>query len=87
LWNAYQAGRSAELALTHHTIEGDPITFTIQLRSKAIIEVVEDNGDRFGARGHRHSVCKVLERTPTANGRSGFIAHGCAGNVETITVP
>jgi hypothetical protein len=87
LWDAYQAGRAAELALTRHTIEGDPITLTLRVRSTSSIEVVEDNRDRFGVRGVRRSTCKVLERSPTVNGRSGFVVRGCGSNVETIEVP
>lgn len=87
LWDAYRAGKEADLALTRHTIEGDPITFTIHVRPGAEIEVFEDNRDHFGAAGVRSSKCKVLERSPIVDGRSGFIVRGCAGSVEKIEVP
>ena len=87
LWDAYRAGRPAELVMTRHTIEGDPITLTLRVRSNASIEVLVDNRDRFGMRGLRSSVCKVLERSPTDNGRSGFILRSCEGSDEKLDVP
>lgn len=87
LWDAYRAGRPAELELTRHTIEGDPITWTLRVRSGSSIEVTEDNRDRFGVHGVRTASCTVLERSPSANGRSGFIVRGCGGSTETIEVP
>lgn len=86
LWDAYRAGKTAELELTRVTIEGDPITYTLHVRSGSI-DVVEDNRDRFGAHGMRSASCKVLERSPSTNGRSGFIVRGCRGGAETIEVP
>ncbi len=87
LWDAYRAGRVAELVMTRHTVEGDPITLTLRVRSTTSIEVVEDNRDRFGARGLRSSVCKVLERSPAVNDRSGFVVRRCEGSDEKIDVP
>ena len=87
LWDAYRAGRPAELVMTRHTIEGDPITLTLRVRSNTSIEVLVDNRDRFGTRGLHSSVCKVLERSPTVNGRSGFVLRTCEGSDEKIDVP
>ncbi len=87
LWDAYRAGRPAALVMTRHTIEGDPITLTLRVRSNTSIEVLEDNRDRFGARGLRSSVCKVLERSQTTNGRSGFVLRTCEGSDEKIDIP
>jgi hypothetical protein len=86
-WDAYQAGTPTALALTRHTIEGDPITFTLRVRSKDSIDVVEENQDRFGARGIRSSTCKALARGREVDGRSGFIVSGCTGGAETFEVP
>lgn len=87
LWDAYQAKKPAGLSLTRHTIEGDPITFTLRVLEDSSIEVVEDNQDRFGARGVRRSTCKTLEQRPSADGRSGFVLSGCVGGAEKIEVP
>lgn len=87
LWEAYQAGRAASLALTRHTIEGDPITFTLRVRSSSAIDVIEDNQDHFGARGVRNTTCSTLVRAPIVEGRSGFIVRGCRGSVETFEIP
>lgn len=87
LWDAYRAGRPAELELTRITIEGDPIVVRLRVGSGPLIEVTEDNRDRFGMRGVRSASCKVLERSPSTNGRSGFVLRGCSGSAETIEVP
>jgi len=87
LWDAYRAGRAAELVMIRHTIEGDPISLTLRVRSNTSIEVVEDNRDRFGSRGLRSSVCKELERTAAVNERSGFVIRRCEGSDEKIDVP
>jgi hypothetical protein len=87
LWDAYEAGKPAGLALTRHTIEGDPITFTLHVNSKDSIDVIEDNQDRFGARGVRRSTCKALARSREVDGRSGFIVSGCTGSAEKFEVP
>lgn len=87
LWDAYRAGRPAELTLTRHTIEGDPISITLRVRSSTSIDVLEDNRDRFGARGVRSSTCTELERGSNVNGRSGFIVRGCHGSVKSFEVP
>ncbi|HRI66014.1 MAG TPA: hypothetical protein PK156_17320 [Polyangium sp.] len=87
LWDAYRAGRPAELVLTRYTVEGDPITVTLRIRSGPAIEVHEDNRDRFGARGVRSSTCTELSRGPIMDGRSGFIVRGCRGSVQSFEVP
>lgn len=87
LWDAYQAGKPGELMLTRHTIEGDPVTFTLRVRSASLIEVIEDNRDHFGAQGVRSTSCSALERTASTNERRGFVVRGCRGSVETIEVP
>lgn len=87
LWDAYLAGKPAALSLTRHTIEGDPITFTLRVLSGSSIEVIEDNRDRFGARGVRSSTCRTLEQRPSADGRVAFVVGGCSGGVAKIEVP
>ena len=87
LWNAYRAGRPAELVLKKYTVEGDPIIVTLRIRSGPSIEVHEDNRDRFGGRGVRSSTCTELSRGPSTDGRSGFIVRGCRGSVQSFEVP
>jgi hypothetical protein len=86
LWDAYQAGGAAELVITRHTIEGDPITTTIRVRSKSSIEVIDDSQDRFGSRGVRNAMCSEMERSPEVNGHRGFTIRGCRGSMETVEV-
>jgi hypothetical protein len=86
LWDAYQAGKPAELSLTHHTIEGDPITFTLRVVSASSIEVIEDNQDRFGPRGVRRSTCTKLEQSASTEGRHGFVVSGCSGATEKVEI-
>jgi len=81
LWDAYQAGREADLAMTVHTVEGDPITYTLHVRSKTAIDVVEDNRDHWGSPGVRRSTCSALARAPESNGHRGFLLEGCQGTV------
>lgn len=87
LWDAYQAGREASFAMTLHTVEGDPITYTLHVRSKTAIDVVEDNKDSFGSPGIRRSMCSGLERAPERNGHRGFLLQGCEGAVKRIELP
>jgi len=87
LWDAYQAGKAASVALTRHTIEGDPITLTLRVHSGSSIELVENNQDRFGPRGVRTSTCSTLEQRVADDGRRGFILRGCRGSVETFEIP
>jgi hypothetical protein len=84
LWDAYQAGREADLAMTMHTVEGDPITYTLHVRSKTAIDFVEDNKDSFGSPGIRRSTCSGLERGAEMNGHRGFRLQGCQGTVKTF---
>ncbi len=86
LWDAYQAGKPADLSLTHHTIEGDPVTFTLRVVSASSIEVIEDNQDRFGPRGVRRSTCKKLEQSASMEGRHGFVVSGCSGAAEKVEI-
>lgn len=82
LWDAYQAGREASLALTLYTVEGDPITYTLHVVSKTSIDVVEDNRDHWGSPGVRRSTCSSLERLAEENGHRGFKLLGCEGAVK-----
>lgn len=84
LWDAYQAGREAGLALTRYTVEGDPITYTLHVHSKTSIDVVEDNQDHFGSAGVRRSTCSGLERLADVDGHRGFKLQGCQGTVKTF---
>ncbi|MRG97760.1 hypothetical protein GF068_38440 [Polyangium spumosum] len=86
LWDAWRNGSPAGLVITMHTVEGDPITYTLRVRPSRVIEVVEDNRDRFGARGVHRSTCKDLERRASGD-RFGFVLRGCEGHAAEIVIP
>jgi hypothetical protein len=88
LWDAYTTGRPAELVITVHTVEGDPITFTVRVRAAHVVEVIEDNRDRFGARGVRTTTCKTLEKRAHAEGRYRFALRDCGDTAPAeIMIP
>lgn len=87
LWTAYTKGTPAGLAITVHTIEGDPITYTIQVRGASALDVAIDNQDRFGARGKRRTTCTKLTKREAPEGRYGFTLSSCAEGPSDITIP
>lgn len=87
LWNAYQANKPAELVLTVHTIEGDPITFALSVRSSSVIDVVRDSKDRFGSPGVTRFTCTSMQRKQTDQGRTFFVLAGCNNGNPELTIP
>jgi len=87
LWKAYQTTSPAELVITHYTVEGDPITFTIRMRAPSNIEVTEDSKDNWGWKGIRTTTCTSLEKIEHDPGRYKFKLGGCQDPRKEITIP
>jgi len=84
-WNAYQTNKPAELVITVHTIEGDPITHALLMRSASSIEVVRDSKDRFGSPGITRFTCTSLRRNQDDRGTTIFALTGCTGPWPELT--
>jgi hypothetical protein len=84
---AHEKGREAGLVITVHTIEGDPITFTLRALANKQIEVTEDNRDRFGARGVRRATCTSIGKSSRESGRYAVVLRGCGDARPEITIP
>jgi hypothetical protein len=87
LWKAYQSSQPAELVITVHTIEGDPITTALRVRSPSAIDVVRDSKDRFGSPGVTRSTCTSMQRKQDDRGRTIFSLAGCSGPQPELTIP
>jgi hypothetical protein len=81
LWQAYSTGRPAKATVVQYTIEGDPITFAVDLASTEQIDVGIDSKDRYGPNGSFSYSCNGLSREPVLNiqGRFHLIVTGCTG--------
>lgn len=63
LWNAYSDGVSATFSTTAHTVEGDPITYTVRVIATNLIEVdLDATKDRFGNQNVTKYTCRVMDR-------------------------
>jgi hypothetical protein len=81
LWAAYLAAKQAHATLTNYTIEGDPISYSLAIRSSDRIDVLVGSRDRYSPMGTFAYACTGLVRD-TANaepGRFHLIATACAG--------
>jgi len=81
LWQAYSNGTTAQAIVTEYTIEGDPITFAVNLSAANEVDVRIDSQDRFGPKGTFEYVCHGLSREPAPNASAPhfLIATGCTG--------
>ncbi|UQA59277.1 DUF4362 domain-containing protein [Polyangium aurulentum] len=84
-WNAYQTNKPAELVIVVYTIEGDPITHALLMRSPSSIEVVRDSKDRFGSPGVTRSTCTAMQRKQDDRGTTIFSLTGCTGDRSEVT--
>lgn len=80
LWRAYQAHQSAQAVMVDITVEGDPITYTVDLIGSEI-NVRIDSKDRFGPRGQFVYGCSGFARKTSTNnsGHAYLVATGCTG--------
>jgi hypothetical protein len=68
LFDAYQAGRGAELITTQPTIEGDPWTRYIRVHDNGVVELfVDATRDRFGSGRWERFLCERLVSVEEAN--------------------
>jgi hypothetical protein len=81
LWQAYSTGKPAKAIVVQYTIEGDPVTFAVDLASGEQIDVGIDSKDRYGPNGSFSYSCNGLSREPvlTLQGRFHLIVTGCTG--------
>jgi hypothetical protein len=87
LWKAYQSSQPAELVLTVHTIEGDPITTALLVRSPTAIDVVRESKDRFGSPGVTRFNCTSMQRKQDDRGHTIFSLTRCSGPQTELTIP
>jgi hypothetical protein len=85
-WEAYREGRPAQLSITVHTIEGDPLRYDLTVKSKAAIDVRYESHDRFGAPGKTRFVCRDLHANKT-EGRVTLTLRDCDGASIEIAIP
>lgn len=85
-WEAYREGRPAQLSITVHTIEGDPLRYDLTVRSKTAIDVRHESHDRFGAQGKSRFVCREM-RADKSGGRVTLTLRDCDGASIEIAIP
>ncbi|MDI1450318.1 hypothetical protein [Polyangium sp. 6x1] len=87
LWDAWRNGSAAGLVITMHTVEGDPITYTLRVRPGPVVDVTVDSRDRFGSPGVTRATCRTLEKSAGTGDRFGFALRGCEGRASEIVIP
>ncbi|MGK3999041.1 hypothetical protein [Sorangium sp. So ce1024] len=89
IWQAYKNREPSEFKTTRYTIEGDPVTYHLEVTATGVIVVV-DSKDRYALQGvFRHS-CRNLERIMQegTEDRFGFALSACSGGgAERLAVP
>ena len=94
LWQAFSAGKAAQAIMVNYTIEGDPITFAVDIASADQIAVSIQSKDRYGPQGAFAYSCHGLSRQSASNmpGRFYLIVTDCTGppaflDVSRLTIP
>ncbi|WP_437733049.1 hypothetical protein [Sorangium sp. So ce1335] len=89
IWQAYRDREPSEFTTTRYTIEGDPVTYHLEVTATGVVVVV-DSKDRYAMQGvFRHS-CRNLERIMQegSEDRFGFALSACSGGgAERLAVP
>ena len=86
LWDAWQNRSAAGLVITVHTVEGDPIAYTLRVRPGPVVDVTVDSRDRFGSPGVTRTTCKTLEKRAATEDRFGFVLRECEGRASEIVI-
>jgi hypothetical protein len=89
IWQSYKSREPAEFTTTRYTIEGDPITYRIEIAPLGVVVVV-DSRDRYGHKGVFRHTCRNFERIMQdgSKERFGFALSGCSGSgTERLAVP
>jgi len=73
LRDAYLSNRQATFRTVAYTVEGDPITYAVDVLQRDRIRVLIDSGDNFGAKGQFLYTCTAMAFTDN----SGFVLQGC----------
>ena len=81
LWQAYSTGKSANAIIVEYTVEGGPITYSVDIASANQIQISILSQDRFGPRGSFAYACRSLVRQPASNLPGAFVlvAGDCTG--------
>ncbi|WP_437287093.1 hypothetical protein [Sorangium sp. So ce406] len=89
IWQAYRNREPSEFTTTRYTIEGDPVTYHLEVTATGVVVVV-DSKDRYAMQGVFRHACRNLERI-TQEGtedRFGFALSACSGGgAERLAVP
>ncbi|AUX26795.1 hypothetical protein SOCEGT47_073650 [Sorangium cellulosum] len=89
IWQAYKDREPAEFTTTRYTIEGDPITYHLEVTLTGVVVVVNSK-DRYALQGVFRHACRNLERIMQegSEDRFGFALSACSGGgAERFAVP
>lgn len=93
LWRAVSDGKPVAFTTTIYTVEGDPITYTLQAMaanddSSSRFTVLVDSKDKFGSQGLFTYACKGIERVAYQHApqRYGFQLSDCTGTGDETEV-
>ncbi|WP_437547474.1 hypothetical protein WME95_46825 [Sorangium sp. So ce327] len=90
IWQAYRNHDPSEFTTTRYTIEGDPVTYRLEVTLTGVVVVVNSK-DRYALRGVFRHECRNLERIMqegTDDGRFGFALSACSGGgADRFAVP
>ncbi|WP_437674720.1 hypothetical protein [Sorangium sp. So ce131] len=89
IWQAYKDREPAVFTTTRYTIEGDPITYRLEVTLTGVVVVVNSK-DRYAQQGTFRHTCRNLERIAQdgTENRFGFALSACAGGgADRFAVP
>ncbi|KYF64386.1 DUF4362 domain-containing protein [Sorangium cellulosum] len=89
IWQAYRNREPSEFKTTRYTIEGDPVSYHLEVTATGVVVVV-DSKDRYAMQGVFRHACRNLERIMQegTEDRFGFALSACSGGgAERLAVP
>ncbi len=89
IWQAYRNREPSEFTTTRYTIEGDPVTYRLEVTLTGVVVVV-DSKDRYALQGVFRHACRNLERIMQEGreDRFGFALSACSGGgADRFAVP
>lgn len=88
IYEAYQKGETAKLAVTRTTTEGDPITVTIETGGGHVVVTVDSTQDKFGDKSVTKHTCAALSKGGGESGPDELQATGCSNaSSPTVSIP
>ncbi len=88
IYEAFQKGEAAKLAVTRTTTEGDPITVTIETGAGQVLVTVDSTQDKFGDKSVTKHTCTALVKGAAGSGPDELQATGCSNaSAPTISIP